>query len=324
MTPQAKFFKIGLFVTIGLILILIAILTLSTAKLFERPTIFETYFDESVDGIELGTPVKFRGVKVGTITKITFVGEVYPELSGDGIDNRFARYIYVRMALDLPFITGLTNSQIKRDLRRAITQGLRIRLTPKGLTGTAVLELNYFDAKRYPLLLVTWEPDNYYIPSIASTFTQLAQLLGEIHKANLPKFFTKLTSMVDKISVAFEQAKIADLSRSMRSALTHVSETAEKMNQLLLSKQFNDTFGNLNKAANRLSLALDEAPQTMRALHETLNKTQQVLATQQSSLQMTLGNLQMISQNLRNVSDMASKYPSQLILGDKPPRINRK
>jgi phospholipid/cholesterol/gamma-HCH transport system substrate-binding protein len=64
-------FMIGLFVTIGFVIGVAAIIWLGASQYFRKSYTYVSYFDESVQGLEVGSVVKYRGVEVGKVEKIS-------------------------------------------------------------------------------------------------------------------------------------------------------------------------------------------------------------------------------------------------------------
>ena len=70
MSAEARYFRVGLFVLVGVALIGSCTVILGGRGLFKDPILLETYFDESVQGLEVGSPVKLRGVQLGTVSLV--------------------------------------------------------------------------------------------------------------------------------------------------------------------------------------------------------------------------------------------------------------
>jgi phospholipid/cholesterol/gamma-HCH transport system substrate-binding protein len=66
---QARFLT-GLFVIVGALIGVAAIVWLGASKYFEKGTMYVTYFDESVQGLQVDSEVKYRGVGVGNVKSI--------------------------------------------------------------------------------------------------------------------------------------------------------------------------------------------------------------------------------------------------------------
>ncbi len=298
------------------------LLAFTSHVFFQHDTYYETYFNESVEGLVVGSPVKFRGVNVGTVTQIAFVGSVYPKLAkGERINNKFARYIYVKMALKVPFMEGLNEEQAKRILHGAIEQGLRIRLTPSGLTGTVYLELNYNRSSTKKVLPITWHPQSYYIPSSPSTFTQLTDLFNEVHKANIPKIFNNMNTLLDNANMTIVKGQFDKVGLKSQVALDSITKTSKHLDALI--SDFDKVVKNkdLDQAMKNFEQMSASLKGSVMILSHTLNKANVVVASQQKQLQNMINNFDAMSENMRALTANLKDYPSQAIFGKAPPPI---
>src|SRR5512136_3377298 len=92
MSKQANKTVIGIFVVGAIALVVIAIVVLGSGKFFRKTFKAVCYFEGSVGGLNIGAPVVFRGVKIGSVTdivlrtnleKLTFTIPVYIEIEPD-------------------------------------------------------------------------------------------------------------------------------------------------------------------------------------------------------------------------------------------------
>ena len=74
---QTSYFKIGLFTALSLAMVILFLVFLGVSNLFQTTELAETYFDESVQGLNVGSAVKYRGVTVGKVTAIGMVNQIY-------------------------------------------------------------------------------------------------------------------------------------------------------------------------------------------------------------------------------------------------------
>ena len=77
MSAQASYFRIGVFLMSAIAITIVGMVALGGGRWFKNIESFESYFDESVQGLTVGSPIKYRGVQVGTVESVTFVGDVY-------------------------------------------------------------------------------------------------------------------------------------------------------------------------------------------------------------------------------------------------------
>lgn len=199
-TKGGDFFKLGLFVIAGVTLLLVVLFALGAGKLFQRTYQMETYINESVNGLEVGSPVKFRGVRIGSVSEIGFVSGKYAKAAG-------YRYVYVLCTLDKDLFGTMGDKPAKEQAAAEVAQGLRARTISQGLTGQLYLGLDYVDPARNKPLPVDWEPASIYIPAAPSTLSQVEQaVLGISHtltgleQAELPEAVKSFRRFADSAS----------------------------------------------------------------------------------------------------------------------------
>ena len=200
MNSKSNYFKLGLFVIGTTVLAVSATLIMGVGTMFEDQPVFETYLNQSVHGVDLGTAVKFRGVPIGNIKSIDFTRTRYE--SSKPMEKRKP---YVRLIISLEQnIFGGSKTPEKTLLEREVERGLRVRMASVGLTGTSYIELDYLDPGLHPPLAIDWTPDNGYIPSAGSSFTRIVSSAEEV--------FRKLENadilgLVDNVNGLFTVAK---------------------------------------------------------------------------------------------------------------------
>ena len=176
---EANYFKIGFFVLIGISVIVLALLAFGSSKLLRRTVYIETYFDESIQGITEGSPVKYRGLQIGYVKEIAFTNEIYHknEITSPRLHSRS---IYVKIAITSKLFTHLNKDELERLLTDEVASGLRVKLEAQGLTGITYLEFNYVDPKNNPLPEISWKPENFFVPSAPSTLNILSKSMREV------------------------------------------------------------------------------------------------------------------------------------------------
>ena len=70
MSEKANYFKIGLFFIISAILIVTAVVVWGAGLFAKNKVYFETYFNSSVTGLDVGSSVELMGVKIGRVENI--------------------------------------------------------------------------------------------------------------------------------------------------------------------------------------------------------------------------------------------------------------
>ena len=97
MSAETKYFKLGMFVLVSVFVAVGAIVVFGAGTFMRKKVMAETYVDESVQGLDVGAAVKFRGVHVGQLEKIDFAAVRY------GVrDSRIPLFCWLKLPLSLP------------------------------------------------------------------------------------------------------------------------------------------------------------------------------------------------------------------------------
>ena len=172
MSAKANYFKIGIFVISAAIIAIIAIVALGVGTFFQKKLMIETYINGSVQGLDVGSPCKFRGVKMGNVEEITFVNDEYKFDTDSKEYLTYGSYVLVKVAIE-PSGSDITEKEQRQLIERMIAKGLRFRLASQGITGVAYLEADYLDPERFPPMEIKWQPKTYYVPSVPSTISAI-------------------------------------------------------------------------------------------------------------------------------------------------------
>ncbi|MBP9608219.1 MAG: MCE family protein, partial [Laribacter sp.] len=127
MDDTRPLFRVGLLVLLGIGLLVVLTFLLGARRWFQPSVEVETYFNESVNGLEVGSPVKFRGVQIGEVSEVTVSTWVY-QLSTP-LEERH-NYIIVRSVL-----RGRDMGISQATLREYLDRGLRFQTQLAGITG---------------------------------------------------------------------------------------------------------------------------------------------------------------------------------------------
>jgi phospholipid/cholesterol/gamma-HCH transport system substrate-binding protein/paraquat-inducible protein B len=321
MSERANYLKIGLFVICAITIAATAIIVLSAGSLFQKQILVETYFDESVQGLDIGSAVKLRGVQVGKVEAITLVDSIY---------HTDKRYVLVRIAL-LSRSLGRTAEVIQQGLQEETDQGLRFRMAFQGVTGLAFLEADYLPPEQAPCLEIDWEPAYPYIPSAPSTITRYTEAIDKILKRldslDIAGLSGGIEQAIKALNRAMEQAHVAQISDQSVALLKELRATNKHIDALLASgraplQQFFATLPELSSSLTRSSRQLEnlatELPKDLAPLGQSLRQMSALLTAEQQTIETTLENFRQTSENLLDISENARAYPSQVIFGAPP------
>ena len=251
----------------------------------------ETYFDSSVQGLDVGSPVKMMGVKIGAIKDISFVYEYYPT---------DLHYIRITFSID-PQAIGAKHPRLKPgELRAAAREeakkGLRLAMASQGITGVMFLDASYYDPGKLKELKIDWEPKYPYIPSVPGTMARLK---------------TTLEKTLENIS----RVDFAGISRKVDQAVTSLNEVLDQDLQPMVKQLRTE----ISRALADLSRALKRAPEISSRLNIALHSFYDLINDQKGGLEEAGENIRIISENLRQLTENARRNPSQVIFGEPPP-----
>jgi ABC-type transporter Mla subunit MlaD len=244
---KTNYFAIGMFILVGMFLIIVTIIIFGSKSLLKQAVYVETYFNESVQGLSKGSAVKYLGMDIGQVEDIATVEGIY-----DGGKNNLLRdggkYIYVKMAVSPRFFHAPFNMKLEDVVRQDVAKGLRVKLALQGLTGNAYLELDYVNPQTR-VLPISWKPANYYIPSMTSTLAYFSD--------NVQYLLSELRSIdIKKVVDSFEQ-----LINSTNKTVSTFDQTATSANQLLqnTNHQMYDVMANFRVISQNIRAVSEHA-----------------------------------------------------------------
>ena len=329
----------GIYVRVGLLAVL-TIFLLAGALLFFGSTRIrhgqglETYFRDSVQGLDVGSAVKYRGVMVGQVTGIGLVNAEYGGGPSGFSDDPNFRLALVRFDVDTARIGTLP------DPARLVADGLRARIAPQGLTGQSYLELDFMDSARFPALTVPWTPREPYIPSVQSTLSQvtdtatallaklakidinglanglqglITDLHGTLHDDRLGNVMAEATSTLHLLHAGLQAADIPGLASDLRQTLAAARSLAQ-------GPQTRDLLRAATLAADRLTQATARLPQLLATLQDVARRADSGSADVEAGLTPLLRDTQAAVAALRQTADSIRQDPASAILQAPPPR----
>jgi phospholipid/cholesterol/gamma-HCH transport system substrate-binding protein len=304
MTSLKTKFAVGLFVIIGLSLSFVSIVWLGMSHYFEKGQHYVTFFDESVQGLDKDSPVKYRGVSIGRVKSIS----VAPD----------STMIQVILKMETEF----------RPADELIAQ-----LKSVGITGIMFVEL---DRKRKSDGDISLKPDlTSEYPVIATKPSEIKQLIGgisdvlkQIKALDIPGIAGGIKSTLDEIKLAVANLRMKELSSSIQTsldnwdrALVSVDKAATSFNVLSANtdkiisvnkKELSDAIAGFNQSMKNASLLVGKGAELIKNADSSINKLMLHLVV-------SLQNIEEASQNLSKSLEIIVEQPSQLLFGEPPP-----
>lgn len=293
MPRKVSSFLVGLFVAGGVAILAVTLVWVGATKYFERGKLYVTYFDESVQGLQKDSEVKYRGVKVG-------------------------RVVDIRIAPDNRLIAVIMNISMRDDpARMAVAQ-----LTVTGITGVLFVNLD----RRKP-------EDLAQAPKIefASEYPVIISKPSEIRRiiSAIEDFAQKLKD-IDAVGVVAEiKATIKDIgqlarSKEVKGILAQLEKTAANLAFVTGRVEKSKSAGTLQDTLADARITLKEARETLAALTREVESLKVAELRGQMTqiardLRGTSQNVKQASETLEQLLDRLYQRPSDVLFG-KPPK----
>lgn len=325
MSMRANPTAIGLFMMGGIVLAITGVATLASASWFEEQSIFVSYFGESVNGLDVGAPVKFQGVPVGRVTNL----HIQIELR----DKTFQ--VPVQYEIDLTRLTSVAgtfvNLEEERVLRQQIKDGLRAQLQMESMvTGQLYIELAYNKDAKPPELerRPTPFPEIPTSPSLLAAFgTQAGSMVGDVLK------------ILFRVNEMLEEVNMQELNRSVVASAGAVERMAESpglqtalADAPKMTAQLNRTLAEMETLAARLGGTVDplqlqlagtnsEVVLTLQAVRQTMEETRGLISQDSGvgyQMEEAMASMASAAEALRALAVTLERNPDMLVRGKRP------
>lgn len=341
---RGLYLRVGALVLAGLGLALGFVLFLTANRPGDSAILFETYLRESVQGLEVGAAVRYRGVSIGRVEGVGLVSAEYHRMEGDTFGPAF-QLVYVRFAVD----TRRVGEGPSVD--DAIRLGLRARIAAAGITGVYYVELDFVDPERFPVPTVPWQPRYTFIPAIPSTVAQVqnaaeallqklqgvdvggllenvAGLLSDLRRetredGDVAQTLREAATLLRTLRVAAEEADIPGVVGELRGAAAEARGTAADARELIASREMRQTLANAAAAAAEVRTSATRLPGTIAALESGLRTARGASTEIQAELAPILRDLRSAVGNLRDTTEALRRSPGQALFGAPPPPERR-
>jgi ABC-type transporter Mla subunit MlaD len=352
MAGESRYFRIGLFLLLGLAVITIMAVVLGLGVFTRGTRPAESYFSYSVEGLNSGSPVMYRGVTIGSVTGIGLVNDTYPEATGP-----LQRFVLVRMALFDDSIRALTENDTENRFQEEIAKGLRVTVSVQLLTGEGTLQLDYLDPERNPVPPITWEPEILYIPSAPSTVSRVENMLIRFSDTLEDVDFDRLIGSITSMSESLARADIERLGKSLAETLEGTRSLVTTLNEIVSDQgvrrivprtaeildTLEATMANLHEASTVLASVmtdpefkqgLDRLPEILQTIHraavevgqgaeilaDAARNLDELTGDQRQRIDALLESLSRTARNFEELSEEARRNPSRFLFSEPPPR----
>jgi ABC-type transporter Mla subunit MlaD len=321
MQESKRYLRLGLFVFATLLVTAAVLFVLGGRSLFEPIYTFETYFDHTVDGLDIGAPVKFRGVPLGQVTGILLSGAVYER---DVPLDRRRGYIVVRAK-----VAGSKAevTQWQEEAAAMAKRGMRAQTQLVGITGQQYLALDWFDPRTHLPLPFDWTPEYPYLPSAPSFTVEIIanarQLLARLNEAKINELGQNLNKLIVVLNKKVDELPVAELSANASALLTDAHVTLDDLKRILVKPDIDETLHNLAAVSGRLRKFADsgEIDRMGKSFDDLAQRLDAVVGDNQYDLRVIVQDLRSTAANLRTLSETLKRYPAGALISGPPKKL---
>lgn len=216
---KTSYTKIGFIVVAGIVAVAGSLFYFGGVRGNGDLVYAETCFDRSVSGLSVGSAVNFRGVKIGEVKEISFVGNKYNVRGDDNLR------VYIKMGFPRSRLTAYEDEGVGADEALGYmveSVGIRATVSASGVTGLSRIELDA--APDFPAIQPSWTPEYAYIPpkpSFIDSFSDSAtRVMDQINRMDIAGVWSNVSASVESL---------ARLSDGVKSTLEASRSDAERI-----------------------------------------------------------------------------------------------
>jgi len=297
---------VGIFVLLGFALATGSIIWLGMSNYFQKGLYYVAYFDESVQGLDKDSPVKYRGVPIGRVESI----KVTPD----------ATLIEVLM-------------KIEESLKPEEHRNVVAQLKSVGITGIMFVEIERKKPDEPDLApVLKFSPKHPVVATKPSEIKKIIEgiddAINQIRALDLINISKKLKSTLDAINQGVDDLELKTISSDIRSSLAGMQKTMDSVTTLATNA--NNTVSSLDGVIvdnkKEITEAISEFRRSMKDANSLLDHGAGLIQNADNSLHsfehqltVSLKNLENATDELNRLMERVSDYPAQVIFGEPPP-----
>jgi len=331
MSKKINTTSIGLFIVTGVALGVIGLLLFSSSKMFSKTRDLIVYFSESLNGLNEGAPVKYRGVTIGSVKRVMIrFNQATNDQAMPVILEIQEKLVHERLGDEagVVFYARLHGEQARAE---RIKQGLRASLQTESLV-TGVL---YVDMRMNPKATppVFHQLTNIY-NEVPSEPTQIQQLFENLGSLDLKSLQTNVNNLIIRLDTTVGQLKMADINAGVTNLLGSVNRLVtdpDITNALASVRPTLDQYRELgakvtskvDPLADSITNSLAEADRALAQIRGAGANLRTMLAPDSpvlNELDRTLEQLAAAGQSIASLADFLKQHPNALIAGRKLPK----
>jgi len=277
---RKTYFLVGLFVIAGVLIGIVSVVWLGASRYFQKGSNHATYFDESVQGLQVDSIVKYRGVDVGTVKQI-----------GVAPDQRLIEVV------------------MKIDVKDFSVNGVVARLSLAGITGIVYVDLDRKRPDDQSLVPTGFVPAYPVIPSSPSGIKQIEAGINDILKSIRQIDFRGISDQAIGTAKTIDGfvggARMNRVMADLSTASAGLASASEKINGFMDDGSIKEVAQGVKEAVAEARAAIAQVRTEIdnMKLTQTAGKVGQFVTGTSARVQSTLTEVQDTAEKLKRVSD---------------------
>ena len=314
MAKKANRKMIGGFVVIAVVILVASVVIFGPGDLFKVKDEYVLFFDGSVKGLRVGSPVLFKGVEVGAVSRIVIRSNLKT------LKNYIPIYIEVYPESFEVIADDAAPLPRGEELSKLIEMGLRAQLvTQSMITGQLMIEADMRPGT--PVNLKNLEPEYMEIPTVPSAMAKLGKSL---EKLDLQGISVRLTSILTTVDHLLKNPDIEASLRELKGVLQDTRSLLENVNSRVepladnLNSTLTDARGLVNNVDAKMDPLLKIAIAAMKAAESAIKSVDDLVGTDSATradLDTTLQELSGAARSIRILADYLEQHPDAIIKG---------
>jgi len=313
MSKQANPTLIGAFVAGAVGLIVAGVLIISGGKLLlTDKTSFVLYFQGSVNGLNIGSPVSFRGVNIGTVTDIQLV------VGEKDADIQIPVVIEIDNTKFISSHTGKPRMDDDNSIDDLVKAGMRAQLQLQSLlTGQLFIQIDFYPYTEAHLVSGgKYKKDYQEIPTVPTPIEKIGKLLENVP---LDKLMQHITSGIEGVDRLVNSADLHQSLAALRVALQDFRTLVNNLDRQVepVASHVNLTLDDARRALQKAGSTLDDINGTLQQANTTLQSADALLSDEQilTALDSALNEISSAAYAIRILAETINNQPESLLKG---------
>ncbi len=290
---------IGVFILAAFFIFIATFLLINRDRFFSRSIKYVLYFQGSIKGLNVGSPVVFNGVPIGRVIRISLVTDVQT------LQIRIPVYIETNKNSFIVLNAGSRSSE--KDIRifteKMIAKGLRAKLENQSLlTGQMMIGLSYYPDT--PVILQGNNPKIIEIPTLPSTSEELLQTLQKLPLQKTLINLNVLLSEADRL-LKMINSDSPDVIKDVSLMMDALRDVAQKTRKAL---------GSFDNVAHEVENTLEVFNNSMKSFDNSVKSFHEDSPTM-LDLNKMLRDFSTAARSLQNLADYLERHPESLLRG---------